>query len=80
MTINLDTEVVNTAYDVRTHVHTYVLARNGKRWTVRVPDQQFARFGPVVGAQAAQNKANRRKYLATMLENAMQGDADADPT
>jgi hypothetical protein len=77
MTINLETEV-ETAYNRLTHVHSYTIARGGKRWTVHIPDSEFADFGSVAGASAATNKARRRLYLATTLTNAMQGAPDAN--
>lgn len=76
MTIHPETEIVATSYDAPTRTHSYTIARDGKRWTVAIPDADFAQFGPVVGASAAVNKMNRRRHLAQRLEAAMQGAAD----
>lgn len=75
MTINLETEVVASSFDGDTHVYT--IERGGQRWTVRVPDDDFQRFGPMMGAAGANNRMARRRYLATILTNAMQGAPDA---
>lgn len=77
MTINPETEVVESSWDKVARVHRYTIERHGKRWTVAIPDAELAQFGPVVGAQAAANKARRRAYLATKLTAAMQGEPDA---
>lgn len=77
MTINLDTELAETAWDPTTRAHTYTLERQGKRWTVTIPDEELARFGPVVGAHGKTNQARRRLYVATKLAAAMQGEPDA---
>lgn len=79
MTINLETEV-ETAFNRLTQIHSYTIARGGKRWTVQIPDADFAKHGPVMGASAEMNKARRRMYLATALTNAMQGAPDANVT
>lgn len=76
MTFNPETEIAETRYDVATRVHTYIAERGGKRWTVTIPDAEFAQFGPVMGAGAALNKARRRQYLATKMTAAMGGRAD----
>jgi hypothetical protein len=77
MTIHPETEIVASSYDAATRVHSYTIERGGKRWTTTIPDDEFERFGPVVGASAATNKARRRNYLAAKLTNAMQGEPDA---
>lgn len=76
MTIHLETEIVATSHDPLARAHTYTLERGGKRWTVTIPDVDFDRFGPVLGASAATNKLNRRKHLAMRLEAAMGGPHD----
>lgn len=76
MTINPETEVVESRFDAATKTHTYVVGRHAKRWTVSIPDEEFAQFGPVMGADGASNKARRRHYLATKLSMAMEGPAD----
>lgn len=69
MTINLDTEVVGSTYDVSAHVSTYTVLRDGRRWTVTVPDVAFAQ---------CQNAASRRTLLGNLLTNAMRGKADGE--
>lgn len=77
MTINPETDVVASSYDSTARIHSYTIARGGKRWTVAIPDQDFRQFGPVMGADADLNKARRRQYLAARLTTAMGGPADA---
>lgn len=76
MTIHLETEIVGSAYDPIKRVHSYTIERAGKRWTVQIGADEFARTGPLLGAQAATNKHRRRSYVATRLANAMQGPHD----
>jgi hypothetical protein len=73
MSLNLDTEIVATAYDPATETCTYTIARNGQRWTVRVPMAQLEGHGA--------NKEARRAHLANLLTAAMQGlpDDASDP-
>ena len=77
MTINPETEIAASRYDAQTRTHYYTIERGAKRWTAAVKDDEFERFGPVVGAQAKTNQARRRNYLATKLSVAMQGEPDA---
>lgn len=77
MTINPETDIVATSYNPATHAHAYTIARAGKQWTITISDEEFRQFGPVMGANAALNKGRRRQYLATRLQAAMQGSADA---
>lgn len=77
MTINPETEIVASSHDPVTRTHSYTIERGGKRWTVAIPDDEFARFGVVVGAQARSNQLRRRTYLVTKLTVAMQGEPDA---
>jgi hypothetical protein len=76
MTINPETEIVATSHDPIARTHSYTIERNGKRWTVAIPDADFQQFGPVKGADAAMNHASRRKHLAMRLEAAMGGAPD----
>jgi len=73
MSLNLDTEIVATAYDPATDTCAYTIARNGQRWTVEVPLVQLEGHGA--------NKDARRAHLANLLTAAMQGlpDAASDP-
>lgn len=77
MTIHPESEIVATSHDARTRTHSYTIERNGKRWTVAIPDDDFEQFGPIVGASGAVNRMNRRRHLAMRLEAAMDGVADA---
>jgi hypothetical protein len=70
MTLNLDTEVVATAYDPATETCAYTIERGGSRWTARIPVAQFEALGA--------NKDARRAYLATMLVAAMQSEPDGE--
>lgn len=74
--INPETEIVSTAHNAKTRVHSFTIERDGKRYTAHIPDADFQAFGPVLGASAATNKINRRRHLAMRLEAAMQGKAD----
>ncbi len=65
MTLNLDSEIVATAYDPATDTCAYTLARNGQRWTVQVPLAQLEAHGA--------NRDARRAHLANVLLAAMQG-------
>lgn len=76
MTIHLENEVVGSAFDPITQIHTYTVARDGKRWTVTIPNADFERFGPRLGARAAINQLTRRKHLAMRLTAAMDGPPD----
>jgi hypothetical protein len=73
MTINLDSEIVATAFDPATQTCAYTIARDGKRWTVRVPLVHLDAHGA--------SKDARRAHLANVLMAAMR-DApdDAGPT
>jgi hypothetical protein len=68
MTINLDTEIVATAFDPATDTCAYTIARDGKRWTVRVALAHLDAHGT--------NKDARRAHLANVLTAAMQGAPD----
>jgi hypothetical protein len=70
MTINLDTEIVATAFDPATNTCAYTIARGGRRWTVQVPLAQLDAHGA--------SKDARRAHLANVLDAAMQGAPD-DP-
>jgi hypothetical protein len=69
MTLNLDGEIVATAYDPASG--SYTLARDGRRWTAAVALAQLE-------AQGA-NKEARRNHLANVLFTAMQGPPDGEP-
>jgi hypothetical protein len=68
MPLNLDTEIVATAYDPSTDSCAYTIERNGKRWTVQVPLAQLDACGA--------NKQARRDYLGNVLLAAMDGPPD----
>lgn len=70
MTINLDTEVVSSSYDIDAHMNIYTIKRDGRRWTVNIPDAAFAMHG---ASQAA-----RRAHLGNLLTEAMRGKADGE--
>ena len=68
MSINLDTEIVATAFDPATGTCAYTVERDGRRWTVRVPLSQLDGQGA--------SKDARRAHLANLLTAAMQCPAD----
>ncbi len=68
--INLETEIVESRYDTKARANIYVIARNGRRWTVSVPDADVAKIGG--------NKQARRVFVTNMLETAMRGKADGE--
>ena len=68
MTINLDTEIVATAFDPASGTCAYTIARDGRRWTVRVSLAQLDGHGA--------SKDARRAHLANLLTAAMQGPSD----
>ena len=68
MPLNLDTEIVATAYDPSTDSCAYTIERNGKRWTVQVLLAQLDACGA--------NKQARRDYLGNVLLAAMDGPPD----
>jgi hypothetical protein len=68
MPLNLDTEIVATAYDSSSDTCAYTIARNGKRWTVQVPLAQLDAYGA--------NKQARRDCLGNLLLAAMDGPPD----
>jgi hypothetical protein len=70
MTINLDTEIVATAFDPASGTCAYTIARDGRRWTVRVPLAQLDGHGV--------SKEARRAHLANLLTAAMQGPSDRE--
>jgi len=71
MTIHLESEIVASAYDEATHVCSYTIERNGKRWTVKVPIEHLNAHGTGKG-----HKVQRRLHLARLLEQAMNGPHD----
>jgi hypothetical protein len=60
MTINLDTEIVATAFDPASDTCAYTIARDGKRWTVPVPTAHLDAHGA--------RKDARRAHLANVLK------------
>lgn len=70
MTINLETEIVGTAHDPVTRVHSYTIERGGRRWTVSIADDEFQRLGPM--------PQQRRNLLGHRLQEAMKGKADGE--
>ena len=70
MTVNLDTEIVAAAFDPATDICAYTIARDGKRWTVRVPLAQLQAHGA--------NKDARSAHLANVLTAALQGAPDSE--
>lgn len=73
MTINLDGEIVATAFDPIAGTCSYTLERGGKRWTVSVPLQQLDAHGPV-----SLTKQIRRNHVGGLLTQAMAGPADGE--
>lgn len=71
MTIALESEIVANRFDEKERACYYTIERDGKRWTVKVPVADLDQHkGP-------NHKALRRNYLATALQNAMNGPPDA---
>jgi hypothetical protein len=75
--IALDSEIVATRYDPFTRTCFYTIERNGKRWTATIPLKHFEDRGFIMGAQHLPSRQQRRDYLASMLEQAMNGPPDA---
>ncbi len=73
MTISLDTEIVASRYDDKARMNYYTIERGGRRWTVSVPRDDFARYG-----LHNQAKPARRNHLGRILEQAMLGPADGE--
>lgn len=69
-TIHLENEIVATRHDPVTRTSFYTIERNGRRWTVGIPDDDLNRH--------KSNKAARRLHLAQTLNMAMQGKADGE--
>jgi hypothetical protein len=70
MTINLDTEIVETRHDPVSRMNSYVLERGGRRWTVHIHLNDLDRHGA--------NKLARRNHLGNLLQQAMLGKADGE--
>lgn len=66
--INLDTEIVGSSFDKQDRAHSYTIERAGRRWTVRIHDNDFL----------PKTKAQRRQHLTNALESAMRGPADGE--
>lgn len=65
--VALETEVVGSRYDKTTRTCYYTIERNGSRWTVSLPIDQFAKH---------KSKQLRRNYLANALTTAMRNPPD----
>lgn len=72
MTINLEEEISSSRYDKLARMHSYTIERDGKRWTVNISDDEFAKFG-----FDKAGKMGRRTLLAQRLTSALQGVPDA---
>jgi hypothetical protein len=70
MTVNLETEVISTGFDVDTASGVYTIQRGTKRWTIKVP---LAVLEVHKG-----NAQARRTHLANALEAAI-SQQDPDP-
>jgi hypothetical protein len=68
--IALETEVVSTRYDKRTQTGYYTIERDGKRWTIALPVNDFKKF------KGATAKQLRRNHLANALLRAMSSPPD----
>lgn len=66
--VALETEVVATRFDKKTRTCFYTIERDGKRWTVQIPMDEFEKH--------KRNKQLRRNHLANALTNAMRGKPD----
>jgi len=63
--INLDDEVVATAYDPATRICTYTYQHpDGSRYTVPVHLDELAKLGTTPA-----NRGSRRQYLAMKIQN-----------
>lgn len=66
--INPETEIAGSSFDKKTRTHSYTIERGGRRWTVRIHDNDFL----------PKTKAQRRQHLTNALESAMRGPADGE--
>lgn len=73
MIINLETEIVQTRYDQTSRMNYYTIERGGRRWTVGVHMDDFARYG-----LQRQTDPARLNYLGHLLKQAMLGKADGE--
>lgn len=69
-TVHLETEIVATHYDAASRQCFYTIERDGRQWTVGIPEDDLNRHKA--------NKAARRMHLAQTLSVAMQGKADGE--
>lgn len=69
MTINLDTEIVETRHDPVSRNNYYTIERNGRRWTVEIHMDEFNRCA---------SKEQKRSLLGNRLTEAMRGKADGE--
>lgn len=66
--INLDAQIVATAYDRQLRVCSYTYQHHdGSRYTVKVPLDELAKLGTTPA-----NRDVRRKYLASKIANHVQ--------
>jgi hypothetical protein len=66
--IALETELVASNYDPGTRTCSYTIARDGKRWTVKIPLADLDSYKA--------NKQARRNHVSNLLEQAMRGPPD----
>ncbi len=69
MTILLENDVISSKWDALRQVNTFVVARDGKQWTVEIPQSLLQ---PLMG-----NKIARRQFTHNCIVKAMQGPPDA---
>lgn len=68
MTLALESEIVASHFNPQTRQCSYTIARNGKRWTVKMHSDELAKH---------KQRPARRNFIATRLETAMRGEPDA---
>lgn len=69
-TVHLENEMVATRHDPQERKSHFTIERDGRRWTVAIPDDDLNRHKA--------NKAARRMHVAQVLTMAMQGKADGE--
>ena len=72
MTLNLETDIIDTDYDPIKRVHTYTVEVRGRRYTASVPDAALATLTGPRGRQA------KRERVAQAIRAAMAGEPDAE--
>lgn len=73
MTINVDTEIVASRYDAAKRINHYTIKRDGRHWSVEVPDDHLDRHG-----RGAGSRDRRRNHVGSLLVLAMRGKADGE--